>query len=126
MIGSAEFTAAHRPRTKRHTARGELMVTPTTPITMTIGGRRERLTPDRDRFAPDHEAVRKRPDLFRACDPKDTLTASELRMMVARSSARSPRQPSRTTSEPPWSLGPPLTRKRRIPPRNTGRRLWEL
>ncbi len=122
------YTTAGRRRRKVRTVQGELMVTPTKPVTLTIDGRREALRPGRDRFAVEHEVVRQRPELFRVADPRDRLTASELRVMVARAQSRPDTRgpgPRTASRQPPWSLDVSHTPSR-LPRRQTGRRPWTL
>lgn len=123
VLPVATFATAAR-RTKRRTAAGELMVTPTRPVTLRVDGRTERLTPGVSRFAPEHPVVRAQPDLFMACDKRDSLTASELRAMVARARSRPARGPARTASRPPWSLD--VRSPARLPTRRRPRPSWEL
>lgn len=123
----AEHAEAGRRRRKVRTAQGELMVTPTKPITVTIDGRRETLRPDRDRLAPTHKLVTQRPEAFRACDLKDALTASELRVAVARSRSRPDTRRGtgpRTSGRPSWSLD--VSRAPARLPRRGRRPTWEL
>ncbi len=89
---------------KRRVMAGEGTVTPIRPMTITTDGRREQIRPDLHRFAPHHEVVRARPELFKATDPRDSKTAAEMRSMVTRS-----RQATPSTrcydSESGWRLG---------------------
>ena len=55
---------------------GESMVTPVAETIVTYGdGSRETLIPGRSRFAPEHEVVRQRPELFELCCRDDRTNA---------------------------------------------------
>ena len=106
MIPPEYNTHAGRRGRKVRTVSGELMVTPIKPITLGTGRTREVLRPGRDRFAPSHEVVRQRPDLFKPADPQDKLTASEMRVMVARARSRPDTGTRRVApARKPWDLG---------------------
>ena len=68
MTDATELASGRRGR---RVVAGERMVTPVKPLN--LGG--EKLLPGRDRLAPQHPAVRERPEWFRPAAPRDVSTA---------------------------------------------------
>ena len=62
----------------RRAIAGEGMVTPRHGVEIDHEGRTERLIPGRDRLAPEHPIVRRRPELFRVADASDSRTRAFL------------------------------------------------
>jgi hypothetical protein len=101
-----EADACDRVRTDRRVdvVGGEGMVTPAREFT--VNG--EQLQPGRDRFAPHHEFVRARPELFVPCMKTDTRTRDVMRSMYERAEAELLAAPTRTTGTSTASSAGPL------------------
>jgi hypothetical protein len=106
-------------RRPRRVLAGEGMVTPVKPLVLNEGDGDERLYPGRDRLAPDHAAVRARPEHFRPAMKGDKVTADHLLKLLGRAEReelRAIEQQRRGTGVRPrgdWRLpGPPRERWR--------------
>jgi hypothetical protein len=96
---------------------GEGMVTAARPVTVTYpDGSTETHVPGRTRFAPEHELVQARPELFRLCCKDDRTDTPEVFRQALRSADRDverqlteaggerPRARSSSTGREPWRL----------------------
>ena len=103
---------------RRQLRMGEGMVTAARPITVTYrDGSVERLIPGCTNFAPNHELVRERPELFTLCRKDDRTTAPQRFRDVLRAAERRLEQ----------TAGPPSGTSHSRPRRSqTGREPWRL
>jgi hypothetical protein len=76
--------AADGGRRRRNVLAGEGLVTPIRPLELREDGRDEVLEPGRARLAPDHWAVKERPELFHIAMSGDRMAATRLRELLVR------------------------------------------
>jgi len=125
MTETADLT---RPSAQvKRTLRGSGMLTPTQPLVIESGGRREKLAPGTSRLHPSHPAVREHPDWFEPADARDAPTRERhrelLRSRGSASAGRAPRRPKR-----PYARGvlPPASPHRPVLPPRAATSDWRL
>ena len=116
MPTATELSVGLGQRRRRGVKKGEFMLTPVKPLSLTEHGRSEELWPGRSRLAPDHWAVGERPEWFRPCDPTDKVTAARHRKTLERTRQRLLGGTAPSKHKPTWRLPSPAPRGRwRLP-----------
>jgi hypothetical protein len=111
-VNSIELPRAQRvevagrgDRRRRNVLAGEGLVTPLRPLELREDGRDEVLQPGRARLAPEHWAVRARPELFYPAMKGDRATATRLRALLVRAAQGVRREMRVGRPSPPRRVG---------------------
>jgi hypothetical protein len=92
-------------RRRRNVIAGEGLVTPLRPLELHEDGTDAVLQPGRDRLAPEHWAVRERPELFYPAMKGDRATATRLRALLVRAAQGVRREMRIGRPSPPRRVG---------------------